>query len=167
MNLIWWVLGMKRPKVSCVWLGRQRPTWIVSCIHESEGFKYVCPYSLRINYSRRILLREIYSSCAECPFHCMASLTAINCDSSANLYPLINASKSTSSYINRVLSNCFSDWQATQELQESWTSNGSISSHLGHFLAPKTRCITGCWYAQGCYNDYSRTLPESVPGKVT
>ena len=62
----------------------------------------------------------------------MASLTAINCDSSANLYPLIKPSKS----INRVLSNCFSDWQATHELQESWTSNGSSSSHSGHFLTP-------------------------------
>ena len=69
----------------------------------------------------------------------MASLTAINCDSSANLYPLINASKS----INRVLSNCFSDWQATQELQESWTSNGSSSSHSGHFLTPNLTSHSG------------------------
>ena len=58
----------------------------------------------------------------------MASLTAINCDSSANLYPLINASKS----INRVLSNCFSDWQATHS-----------SSHSGHFLTPNLTSHSG------------------------
>ena len=37
-------------------------------------------------------------------------------------------------YINQVPSNCFSEWQATQELQEIGTSDSGGSSHSGNFL---------------------------------
>ena len=60
------------------------------------------PFVLKLTRVKSSTVQELamivhYSSYAECSFHCMASLIAINCDSSANLYSLINASKSTSS----------------------------------------------------------------------
>ena len=83
-----------------------------------------------------------YNSYAECSFHCFATLIAVNCDCSENLYPLILAAKNTSNYINRVLVNCFSDWKATQDIEEL-SEDGSSSVHSGSFLTPNLTSHSG------------------------
>ena len=55
---------------------------------------------------------------AECPYHCLGTLIAVNGDLSDNLYPLMLGAKSTSNYINRVLSDCFDNWKKENEFDD-------------------------------------------------
>ena len=46
-----------------------------------------------------------FESQESCPFHCLATLISVNCDTSEDLYPLIMASNGPPNYVNRMLSD--------------------------------------------------------------
>ena len=81
------------------------------------------PLMVTLNRSKNSTTQELamvcdYNSFAECPFHCLGTLIAVNGDSSDNLYPLMLGAKSTSNYINRVLSDCYDNWKNENEFDD-------------------------------------------------
>ena len=86
------------------------------------------PLMVTLNRSKNSTTQELalvchYNSFAECPFHCLGTLIAVNGDSSDNLYPLMLGAKSTSNYINRVLSDCFDNWKNENEFDDDEDDN--------------------------------------------
>ena len=81
-----------------------------------------------LNRSKNSTTQELamvcdYNSFAECPFHCLGTKIAVNGDFSDNLYPLMLRAKSTSNYINRVLSDCFYNWKNENEFDDDNNNN--------------------------------------------
>ena len=88
---------------------------------KKSDYKYVhnddsTPLMITLNRSKNSTTQELamvcdYNSFAEYPYHCLETLIAVNGDSSDNLYPIMLGAKSTSNYINRVLSDCFYNYK--------------------------------------------------------
>ena len=86
------------------------------------------PLMVTLNRSKNSTTQELamvchYNSFAECPFHCLGTKIAVNGDFSDNLYPLMLGAKSTSNYINRVLSDCFYNWKNENEFDDDDNNN--------------------------------------------
>ena len=69
-----------------------------------------------------------YDSYESCPFHSLATLISVNCDTSERLYPLIMASNSPANYVNRMLLSIYEEWEDGQEFNDGSSSSSSSSS---------------------------------------